>query len=127
MKSRLLAAFGVSFAGLPLNASAQEPASAFHFDSGVVLGTSRMWRGQQQTDGHVAVSGEVKVSHDNGAYTGIWAGNLDLGAGTDTHAEIDYFAGWGGRFGRWIINTGYLYRQRPSDTMSLDFQEVTAS
>ncbi|WP_077034822.1 TorF family putative porin [Pelomonas sp. KK5] len=128
MKSRSLAPFllaGLAAPGIP--ASAAEPASTFHWDSGAVLGTSRMWRGQQQTDGKLALSGELKLSHDGGAYAGIWAGSLDLGPDTDTQAEIDYFVGWGRRFGKWSVNAGYLYRQRPSATMSLDFQEVTAS
>ncbi len=114
---------------LPLAAAAAEPAtaSAFHWSSGAVFGTSRMFRGQQQTDGQAAVSAEVKLAHDNGTYAGIWAGSLDLGPGTDTKAEIDYFVGWGKRYGKWSVNTGYLYRQRPSSTLSLDFQEVLAS
>ncbi len=130
MNSRLLATFafaGLISLGLPLTASADTPISAFRWDSGAVLATDRIFRGQQQTDGKPAVSGEVKLSHDSGVYAGIWAGNLDLGRGTGTHAEVDYFVGWGRRDGKWSVNTGYLYRQRPSDTMSLDFQEATAS
>jgi uncharacterized protein (TIGR02001 family) len=130
MKSRPLAIFalaGLISLGLPLTASADTPASAFRWDSGAVLATDRLFRGQRQTNDKPAVSGEVKLSHDSGAYAGIWAGNLDLGPGTDTHAEFDYFAGWGQRYGKWSVNTGYLYRQRPSNTMSLDFQEATAS
>lgn len=133
MKSTSLAPLAVAAAaltsGMPLTAAADEPAaaSAFHWSSGAVFGTSRMFRGQQQTDGQIAVSTEVKLSHDNGMYAGIWAGNLDLGPGTNTKAEIDYFVGWGKGFGKWSVNTGYLYRQRPSGTMSLDFQEVVAS
>jgi uncharacterized protein (TIGR02001 family) len=111
----------------PSIASAVEPASPYRWDSGVIVGTDRLWRGQQQTNGNPSVAGEVKVSHANGLYTGIWAGNLDLGRDTDTHHEVDYFVGWGKRYGPWSVNSGYLYRQRPSRTMSLDFQEVTAS
>lgn len=130
MKSLLLAIpllAGLAALGLPLTACADEPASAFRWDSGAVLGTGRVWRGQLQTDGRPSVVGEVKLSHASGAYAGIWAGNLDLGPGTDTHIELDYFVGWGQRYGAWSVNAGYLYRQRPSDTLSLDFQEVTAS
>lgn len=112
---------------VPLAAQAEAPTGDFRFDSGAVLGTARMFRGQLQTGGKPALSGEVKLSHASGVYAGIWGGNLDLGPGTDTSAEIDYFVGWGHRQGAWSVNTGYLYRQRPSSTMSLDFQEVTAS
>lgn len=124
----LLAASGLALLGQPLIASADEPAaSAFSWDSGAVLGTSRVWRGQLQTDGRPGVVGEVKLTHTSGVYAGIWAGNLDLGAGTDTSYEFDYFLGWGKRYGKVSLNAGYLYRHRPSDTMSLNFQELTAS
>lgn len=110
------------------DAATSAPDSAWRWDSGAVLATDRIFRGQRQTDGQPALSGEAKLTHrDSGAYAGIWAGNLDLGTGTDTHAEVDYFLGWGRRYGKWRVNTGYLYRQRPSDTMSLDYQEVTAA
>ncbi len=130
MKSRTLASAAIAaLASIlpPLATAADAPAGPFHWDSGAVLATDRIFRGQRQTGDNPAVSGEVKVSHDSGAYAGIWAGNLDLGPGTHTSAEIDYFAGWGRRYDKWTVNTGYLYRQRPSNTMSLDFQEATAS
>lgn len=130
MKALLLALStlaGASALGAAPPARADAPAAAFRWDSGVVLGTGRVWRGQLQTDGNPSLVGEVKLSHTSGFYTGIWAGTLDLGPGTDTRFEADYFAGWGKRHGAWSFNAGYLYRQRPSSTLSLDFQEVTAS
>lgn len=117
-----LAAFGP-----PALASAGESGGSFHWSNGAAVATEYVWRGQSLTDGKPAIFGELKLGHDNGAYAGVWAGNLDLGPGTDTKAEIDYFAGWAKRYGKAYVNAGYLYRQRPSDALELDFQEVSVS
>lgn len=116
----------LSLFGQSSTASTGEPDGSLHWSPGADVGTDYVWRGQSLTDGKPSVVGEIKLSHDSGAYAGIWAGNLDLGPRTDTSAEIDYFLGWAKKTGRLYINTGYLYRRRPSDTLSLDFQEVTA-
>lgn len=127
MKKRMLILACLASLGLPTIASADESNGPLHWSPGAAIGTDYVWRGQSLTGGKPAIIGEVKVSHDNGVYAGIWAGNLDLGPRTDTSAEIDYFLGWAKRMGPVSLNTGYLYRQRPSDALSLDFQEVTAS
>lgn len=125
MKRSLLTLACLATFGLPTIASADEPEGSLHWSNGAVLATEYVWRGQSLTDGKPSLVGELKLNHDNGAYAGIWAGNLDLGPGTDTNAEFDYFVGWGKKFGKVSVNTGYLYRQRPSDALSLDFQEVS--
>jgi uncharacterized protein (TIGR02001 family) len=125
MRRRIAALACLAFLTQPIVASADE--SHWQWSSGATIGTEYVWRGQSLTDGKPSVNGEVKVSHDTGVYAGIWAGNADLGPQADTHAEIDYFVGWAKPFGKLSINTGYLYRQRPSATQSLDFQEITAS
>lgn len=93
----------------------------------MAVGTEYVWRGQSLTAGKPSIVGEVKASHASGVYVGAWAGNIDLGPQTDTRFEVDYFLGWAKKMGQANVNAGYLYRQRPSDTQSLDFQEVTAS
>jgi uncharacterized protein (TIGR02001 family) len=108
-------------------APASEPARSVHWNNGAIVGTDYIWRGQSLTDGKPSLVGEVKLSHDNGFYAGIWAGNLDLGPQTDTSVEIDYFLGWAKRYGPVSLNVGYLYRQRPSDALALDFQEASVS
>lgn len=125
MKRSLLAFTCLVSLGLVDIASAGESEDSLHWSNGAILATEYVWRGQSLTDGKPAIIGELKLYHDNGAYAGVWAGNLDLGPGTDTSAEIDYFLGWAKKFGPVYVNTGYLYRQRPSDTLSLDFQEVS--
>lgn len=127
MKRSLLALACLAVFGRPAIASAGESEGSLHWSNGAVLATEYVWRGQSLTDGKPSIVGELKLNHDNGAYAGIWAGNLDLGPGTDTSVELDYFVGWGKKFGKVSLNTGYLYRQRPSDTLPLDFQEVSVS
>lgn len=125
MKRPLLALACLAASGPPAIALASESGGSLHWANGAAFATEYVWRGQSLTDGKPAIIGELKLNHDSGAYTGIWAGNLDLGPGTDTSAEIDYFLGWAKRIGQLYVNAGYLYRQRPSDALSLDFQEVT--
>lgn len=127
MKPSLLILTCLAASCPPAIASAAESNGSLHWSNGAVLSTEYVWRGQSLTDGKPSIVGELKLNHDNGAYAGIWAGNLDLGPGTDTSAEFDYFIGWGKKFGKVSLNTGYLYRQRPSDMLPLDFQEVSVS
>jgi len=125
MKRPLLALACLAAFAPPAIALAGESGGSLQWANGAAFATEYVWRGQSLTDGKPAIIGELKLNHDSGAYAGIWAGNLDLGPGTDTSAEIDYFLGWAKRIGQLYVNAGYLYRQRPSDILSLDFQEVT--
>jgi len=87
-----LAAFGP-----PAIASAGEGERSVHWSNDAAIATEYVWRGQSVTHGNPALVGELKLSHDHGAYAGVWAGNPELGPGTDTKAEVDYFAGWAKR------------------------------
>ncbi|MFT3762253.1 MAG: TorF family putative porin [Pseudoxanthomonas sp.] len=127
MKRRMLALACLASLGQPAAASAGEPHRAVQWNGGAILATDYVWRGQSLTAGKPSITAEIKMSHDSGAFAGIWAGNIDLGSQADANAEIDWFFGWAKKIGKTRINTGYLYRQRPSDTQSLDFQEITAS
>jgi uncharacterized protein (TIGR02001 family) len=115
-----------AFAASP-PASAEDADKAFRWANGAALSTETVWRGQSLTAGKTAVIGELKLDHRSGAYAGVWGGNIDLGPGTDTQVEFDYFAGWAKKMGKTYVNVGYLYRQRPSDTMDLDFDELTVT
>jgi uncharacterized protein (TIGR02001 family) len=130
MKRSLFALLAPVLLGLHLPAvsmASEESHSPWHWSPGAAIGTDYVWRGQSLTDGKPYVLGEVKLSHDNGVYSGIWASTIDLGPHAGATAEFDYFVGWAKRVGRVSANVGYLYRQRPSSAQSLDFQEVTAA
>lgn len=128
MKKRILPLACLASMGLSATASADDASrDKWQWSPGVAVGTEEVWRGQSLTNGKPSIVGEAKLIYDHSIYTGIWAGNLDLGPHTDTSAEIDYFLGWTKSIGRVRVDVGYLYRQRPSSTKSLDFQEVTTS
>jgi uncharacterized protein (TIGR02001 family) len=78
--------------GHPAAASAGEEGGSFRWSNAAALATEYVWRGQSVTHGKPAIVGQLKLSHDDGAYAGVWAGNPDPGPGTDTEAEVDYFA-----------------------------------
>ena len=109
------------FAFPTISLADEESHGAFQWSSGAAIGTDYVWRGQSLTDGKPYILGEIKLSHESGVYAGIWASNAELAPHAGTNAEIDYFFGWAKPVGPLNVNIGYLYRQRPSDTQSLDW------
>ncbi|MGE8407331.1 MAG: TorF family putative porin [Pseudomonas sp.] len=51
-------------------------------------------RGVSQTQGDPAIQGSATLSHSSGLYAGVWSSSVDLGLGSATRQEIDYYAGW---------------------------------
>ena len=125
MKLAILILACLASLGPPSIAAQSEPPGSLQWSGGAILATDGIFHGQSLTADKPSISGEIKANLYSGAYAGIWAANIDLGPKTDTHAEIDYFIGRARKFGKLYINTGYLYRQRPSSTLSLNYQDVT--
>ena len=65
------------------------------FSGTATLTSDYDYRGISQTDTHPALQGSVDFAADTGFYAGIWASNVDFGAG-DPNAEVDFYTGWGG-------------------------------
>lgn len=77
-----------------------------------------LWRGMDLGDGDAAVSGDLKVKHDSGAYAGIWGSSGDASWGT----EYDLYAGWGGKVGNLDVDASlwtYAYPDK-DDTVDGD-------
>lgn len=77
-----------------------------------------LWRGMDLGDGDAAVSGDLKVKHDSGAYAGIWGSSGDASWGT----EYDLYAGWGGKVGNLDVDASlwtYAYPDK-DDTVEGD-------
>jgi uncharacterized protein (TIGR02001 family) len=77
-----------------------------------------LWRGMDLGDGDAAVSGDLKVKHDSGAYAGIWGSSGDASWGT----EYDLYAGWGGKVGSLDVDASlwtYAYPDK-DDTVEGD-------
>lgn len=77
-----------------------------------------LWRGFDLGDGDAAISGDLKVTHDSGAYAGIWGSSGDASWGT----EYDLYAGWGGKVGNLDVDASlwtYAYPDK-DDTVDGD-------
>jgi hypothetical protein len=71
-----------------------------------------LWRGYDLGHGTAAVSGDLHVKHDSGAYAGIWGSSGDTSGGT----EYDLYAGWGGKVGKLDVDTSLWTYVYPDDT-----------
>ena len=73
------------------------------------------YRGISQTATDPALQGSLDYSHESGFYASAWGSSLDWGRGSDTHVEIDYFAGFSREFGDSGVNwdLGVLYYTYP--------------
>jgi uncharacterized protein (TIGR02001 family) len=82
-----------SLAALALLAAGAANAAEF---SATITGASDYdFRGVTQSAQDPAIQGSVDFAADTGFYAGIWATNIDFGAG-DPNAEVDVYGGWGG-------------------------------
>ncbi len=80
--------------------------SPHEFSANVALTTDYVFRGISQTNEKPAVQGGFDYSYTPlGAYLGVWASNVDFGAGDGTAAEIDYYGGISNE----ILDTGVSY------------------
>ena len=106
----------------------------FDASASFALTTDYIWRGVSQTNNSAAIQGSFDISHDSGAYFGVWGSNVDFGDGGDPIApnnnsvELDIYLG----FSREIAlgsaaityDIGWLHYQYPQESDSLNFNEV---
>ena len=59
-------------------------------------------RGMSQTNQNLAVQGGIDWTHDNGAFVGLWASNVDYG---DGDIEQDIYGGYAGSMGNFAYDT----------------------
>jgi uncharacterized protein (TIGR02001 family) len=100
---------------------------AWETSANVALSSEYVWRGVGQSASDPAISGGFDIGHESGFYAGTWASNVDFGDGSDANIEIDYYAGFGGDFGKsgFSYDVGALYYDYPgTDDEDLDFTEV---
>ena len=58
-------------------------AAAPEVSASVGVANMYLWRGYDLGDGDAAISGDLKATHDSGAYAGIWASSGDASWGTE--------------------------------------------
>ncbi len=106
----------------------------FDASASFALTTDYIWRGISQTNNAAAIQGSFDISHESGAYFGVWGSNVDFGDGGDpinpnnNSIELDIYLGFsrdidlGGMTVTYDI--GWLHYQYPLETDSLNFNEV---
>lgn len=84
-------------------ASASMLPTGFESSASVALTTDYVWRGVSQTNNDPAIQGSFDVTHESGAYIGVWASSFN-GAVGGSNMELDAYAG----FSRETDFGGYL-------------------
>lgn len=69
--------------------------NGFESSATVALTTDYIWRGVSQTANAPAVQGSFDITHESGAYLGVWGSNVEFAA-PDTSLELDIYAGFSG-------------------------------
>ncbi len=91
----------------------------------VGLFSDYVFRGQSQTNEHLAIQGGFDWSHESGIYAGVWGSNVDFGS--DAQAEVDYYLGYAGSFSESTgYDIGYIYYSYAGQS-PFNYQELALS
>ena len=102
----------------------EEPTSPFTVTGSAALVSDYRFRGVSQTDEEMAIQGGFTVSHESGAYAGVWGSNLS-GWGTfgGANMELDLVAGYAVSVGDATIDVGLTWYMYPGGADKTDFAE----
>lgn len=115
----------------PLVAFAQdaEEEASSPFSATFAATTDYVFRGVSQTDNGPAFQAGASYSAPFGLYAGVWASNVDFGAGGPDF-EVDYFVGWNTDLSdSWNLDLGvnrYTYEGASDGYGSIDYNEYIA-
>jgi uncharacterized protein (TIGR02001 family) len=116
----------------PVNAESTDHDQGNNKDSFLVSGslaflTEYYWRGTTQTKGKPAVQGILRLDHDSGFYTQLFASNIQLDIGSSL--ELDYYIGYNYQINNDLkLNLQYLDVNYPDEDKTLprvDFEEYS--
>lgn len=79
-------------------APAAAPASPHTFTANVNLVSEYRFRGIDQTWGQPALQGGADYAHADGWYAGVWGSNVSGNSYAGGNLELDYYAGYNGKF-----------------------------
>jgi len=74
------------------NSSSAMLSDSFHSSASVALTTDYIWRGVSQTNNEPAIQGSFDITHDSGAYVGVWASSYEFE--NEASMELDLYAGF---------------------------------
>ena len=102
-------------------AGAEEPAAdtaatPHTFSANVGLFSEYVFRGITNSNEGPAIQGGFDYAHESGFYLGVWASNIEFGAGTSDTASIetDFYGGFTGKFANDIgWDVGLIYYAYP--------------
>lgn len=102
----------------------EEPTAPVTVSGSVAMVSDYRFRGVSMTDRGMAVQGGISVSHESGAYAGIWGSNLS-GWGTfgGANMELDLSAGYAFDLGGATLDVGLVWYMYPSGLDTTDFAE----
>ena len=83
-------------------------ANAASLGGSIGYGNDYIFRGQTQTQGSGFAFGSINLDLENGAYAGVWVGEVDF-AGGNADAEIDMYAGWFRVYSIWLVRRPYAF------------------
>ena len=113
---------------LAQDATPTAPPSAFTISGGATVVSDYRFRGISQTDKRFAVQGTLGVSHESGAYVGVWGSSIDDYVAFGSDQEIDIYGGYKKTFGGTTVDGGVLYYYYPgSHGNNSDFFEPYVS
>jgi uncharacterized protein (TIGR02001 family) len=103
------------------NANAEEQ-KGISIISNIGVTSNYIWRGMTQTSNKGANQGGLDVDYA-GAYTGVWASEVDFGTASTARSEIDYYFGYANNVGFLSYDIGYL-AYKYAGAKAGDFEEI---
>lgn len=101
-------------------------ANAASLGGSIGYGNDYIFRGQTQTQGSGSIFGSINLDLENGAYVGVWVGEVDFANG-NADAEIDMYAGYLAELSD-MVSVGVQYTDYSySGDSSLNGSEYTVS
>ncbi|MBO9519152.1 MAG: hypothetical protein J7493_13890 [Porphyrobacter sp.] len=110
-------------AATPALAQASPPGE-FEAAASASLVSDYRFRGVSQTDKEMAVQAGMSVTHQSGAYAGVWGSNL-AGWGTfgGANMELDLYGGYAVEVGAVKVDVGLTWYMYPGGADKTDFAE----
>jgi uncharacterized protein (TIGR02001 family) len=84
--------------GHELPKAPEPPAPAYTVTANISLVSEYRFRGIDQTWGKPALQGGADYAHANGWYAGLWGSNVSSNSYPGASLELDYYAGYNGKF-----------------------------
>lgn len=99
-------------------------AFAGQLSTNIGVTSNYIWRGVSQTNDSAAVQGGADYTINKNFYAGAWTSNVKNGTNGDT--ELDLYAGYTNKFGKFDFDAGLISYQYLGSTGIKDFTEAYA-